>query len=529
MRTPGHWYFSLASLVVLPLFLQGPLRPEVTGTFRVVDPGPVPVAAVPDTGALASHPRVAEALRLVEVWLEAQQAYEEIPGLSAAVVHDQELVWSGAFGWADLEDRRPATPETVYSICSISKLFTALAVMQLRDRGLLELNDPVAEHLPEFTIAQTHSESAPVTVEGLLTHSAGLPRESDHPYWTGPAFDFPTREEVLERLSSQKTLYPASTYFQYSNLGLTLAGELVARRSGRPYAEYVRDEILGPLGLEDTWPEIPVELEGGRLAQGYGAITRDGVREPIDLFQARGIAPAAGYASTVEDLARFASWQFRLEPGGTEVLAGNTLREMHRVHWVDPDWDTHWGLGFSVWRDREKTYVGHGGSCPGYRTQLSLNPAEKVAVALGVNALGVSPRSFTGRIHEIVEGPIAEASEEREEGAAVATADPEERASASDTESSAPDTLDLDRFTGTYDASFGGEIAVVRWEGGLAMVGLPTDDPVDALTRLRHEEGATFRRVRDDDALGERVVFETDDSGAVTRIVRFSNHYPKVR
>ena len=142
-----------------------------------------------------------------------------------AIVHDQDLIWSRAWGSADLEANKPAEPDTIYSICSISKLFTSVAVMQLRDEGKLKLDDPVEKHLPWFDLKKTFPDSPPITIEGLLTHSSGLPRESDHPYWTGPDFPFPTREQIIERLSNQETLYPAETYFQYSNLGLTLAGE----------------------------------------------------------------------------------------------------------------------------------------------------------------------------------------------------------------------------------------------------------------------------------------------------------------
>ena len=150
------------------------------------------------------------------------------------------------------------------------------------------VDDPVASHLPWFDLRQAYKDSPPITVQGLLTHSSGLPRESDHPYWTGPEFEFPTREQVIERLSSQETLYPAYKYFQYSNLGLTLAGEIVAEVSGRPYADYVRQNILGPLGLESTSPEIPAEHRGGRLAIGYGAL-------PLGIVAGQLIAaPAAG-------------------------------------------------------------------------------------------------------------------------------------------------------------------------------------------------------------------------------------------
>src|SRR5207248_1196925 len=127
-----------------------------------------------------------------------------------------------------------------------------------------------------------------ITIEGLLTHSSGLPRESDYPYWTGPEFNFPTREQIKERIASQETLYPAETYFQYSNLGLTLAGEVITSVSGEPYATYVTKRILTPLGMKSTTPEIPEKERGGKLATGYSSLRRDGTRVRVTFFMARG-------------------------------------------------------------------------------------------------------------------------------------------------------------------------------------------------------------------------------------------------
>ena len=303
---------------------------------------PVPAAAQ----SSASHPSLAEALNVVEVWLDAQRDYERLPAISAAIVHDQELVWSGAMGMADLDEGRPATSSTLYSICSISKLFTSVAIMQLRDQGKLRLSDRVSKHLPFYSLKQKYPESTPVTIEGLLTHSAGLPREADYPYWSGPGFEFPTKEEVIARLSHQETLHPSQTEYQYSNLGVSLAGYIVEEVSGQPYGEYVRRHILDPLGMDDTYPEMPEQHIGGQLATGYGSLTREGTRNEAAFFQAKGIAPAAGYASTVDDLAKFAMWQFRLRGDREEVLHGYTLAEMQRVHFTTPGSSSLRGLGF---------------------------------------------------------------------------------------------------------------------------------------------------------------------------------------
>ncbi|MCP4603570.1 MAG: beta-lactamase family protein, partial [Proteobacteria bacterium] len=287
------------------------------------------------------------------MWVQAQLDFERIAGISMSVVHDQELIWSGGFGYSDIETKKPATPRTIYSICSISKLFTSVGMLQLRDRGLLRLDDPVEKHLSWFDIKQQYEHSPPITIEGLLTHSSGLPREADFPYWTEASF--PTREQMIDHLSKQETLYPARNKYQYSNLGLSLAGEIVARVSGKPYSEYIEENILRPLGLTDTTPEIPVNKQKGQLATGYGAFRRDGTRPVMPFYTVNGIAPAAGFASTVEDLGKFASWQFRLlASNGNELLPANTLRDMHRVHWINSDWTSKRGLGFSVWRDKDK-------------------------------------------------------------------------------------------------------------------------------------------------------------------------------
>jgi CubicO group peptidase (beta-lactamase class C family) len=459
---------------------------------------------------LASDPRVAAALELARTWLEAQRAYERIPGVSAALIHDQEILWSGGFGSADVASARPAGADTIYSVCSISKLFTSVAVLRERDAGRLQLEDPVGKRLSWFRLKRTEGEGD-VTIEGLLTHASGLPRESDYPYWSPPDFRFPTREQIIEKISSQQALYSPETNFQYSNLGLTLAGEVVAAVSGVPYDRYVRSNILEPLGLSSTTPEMPESERGKRLATGYSALDREGRREPMPFFAARGIAPAAGYASTAGDLGRFASWQFRLlQKGGSEILKATTLREMHRVHWVEPDLETLWGLGFGVWKSGEKMFVGHGGSCPGYRSQLLLMPREKIATVFLSNAQGVAARQWTQRLYDIVEPAVRAAVKDKEKA-------------------KAPDPA-MRRYAGTFSAQpWAGEIAVLPWEEGLALLELPTMDPVKDLEKLKKVGENTFRLIRKDDTLGEEIVFEMGPDGQAVRFTRHSNFSVRIR
>lgn len=447
-----------------------------------------------------------DAFKLIDLWVEAQREYDQLPGITVGVVKDQEMIWSKGYGLVDVKKTLPATPSTIFSICSISKLFTSVAIMQLYEKGKLRLDDSVSMHLPKYNLKQAHKLSGPVTIRGLLTHSSGLPRESDYPYWTGPDFPFPTQQQISDRLGSQQTLYPSSTYFQYSNLGMTLLGEIVEKVSGKPYDAYVEENILKPLRLADTHPYLPAAQWGNKMAVGYGAIKRDRTRDQIALFDARGIKAAAGFSSNVEDLARFAQWQLRLlNTGKTEILKASTLKEMHRVQWMDPDWKTSWGLGFAVSQSDGKTYVGHGGSCPGYRTTLSIDPKEKMAYVVMINAGGDSPERFATQIRNI----LGKAAKEK-----------------------APksDSLNLQQYAGRYNSQpWSSETQVIPWYGKLAVVGFPANSPSEGITQLRHVKGDVFRRVRSDDTLGEEIVFEKDASGKVTGYVQHSNRYVKLK
>ena len=484
------------------MILRSPLG-RLAATLLVLVP--VGSLAVPVSGqAVADHPRVVEALHLLDAWMDAEQAYRGIPGASIAVIHDQEQVFAKGYGLAHVESGVAAGPDTQYSICSISKLFTSIGVMQLRDAGALRLSDPVAQHLDWFDIRETHPEAGPVTIEGILTHSSGLPRESGYPYWTGPDYPFPTHEEIVSRVSEQETLYPTRTYYQYSNLGLTLAGEIVAELSGHSYNEYIRGQVIDPLGMTNTFTEFRDEDRGGPLATGYSGVGRDGKRTVIPDYSIRGIAPAAGFVSTVEDLGRFASWQFRaLEGHDDGILDRNTLREMYRVQWMEPDGGATYGLGFSVSQTDGKTFVGHGGSCPGYRSQLVLRPQDKIATTFMTNGHDVNAGSYARRAYAIVSPAIL-----------AAVKDP-------DTEVTAGGWLS--GFTGTYARPLGGESLVLEWQGQLAVVGFPTENPLPSLTKLRHMEGNTFRRIRDNGDLGEAFIFEELPDGRM-RMWRNDNY-----
>ena len=472
-------------------------------TLRAADPPPV---ATP----VAKDPRVVSAVQLARGWLEAQRAYARIPGISAAVVYRDETLWSGGYGAADLASGRPADAETLYSICSISKLFTSIAILQLRDEDKLRLDDSVGQHLPWFRLKTTQGEGD-VTIEGLLTHASGLPQEPAYPYWSAPDFAMPTREEIISAGGTIEALYPPEKHHQYSNLGFELLGEVVVSASGEPYADYVRKNILGPLSLSNTTPFIPETERGKRFATGYSSLDRDGKRSPIPFFTMKGVDAAAGFTSDAEDLARFASWQLRLlARGGKDVLKATTLAEMQRIHWVEPDFNTLWGLGFRIWKNDDVFLPGHGGSCPGFRSAVLVGPKDGVATVFLANAQSVESPEWAMRLYDIVAPAVVAAA--KEPGKA-----------------KAPDPA-LSRYAGTYDAQpWAGEVLILPWEDGLAMLELPTMSPMKDLEKLRKTGEHRFRRIRKDKELGEEIVFVMGPDGTPERYTQNNNFLRRIR
>ncbi|MBX7528087.1 serine hydrolase domain-containing protein [Qipengyuania vesicularis] len=449
-----------------------------------------------------------EAMRAAELWIEGQRQFRKIPGLSVAVAQGDRTVWAKGFGHSDRAMSRAATPDTLYSICSISKLFTSVALMQQWEADKVRLDAPVTDYLPWAQLQPDDRESVPVTLRGLLTHSAGLPRESDHPYWTGPDFPFPTQAQIRERISGQSPLYPASTTFQYSNLGLTLVGETVEAVSGQPFGDYVTAEILEPLGLDDTRPGMPRDLYDGQLAVGWGALKPDGTRPAVKLFDPAGITPAAGFSSSVNDLARFASWMFRLAKSGEEeVLRASTLREMQRVHYITPDWETTWGLGFAVRNQDGMTTVGHGGSCPGYRSSLMTVPEQEVGIAVAMNAMD-NPSDFAMGIGGLMKS----------------------RMDAKDFDAPEGEDMSLADYTGFYDSQpWSTGFYLVPWAGGLTWLSPNADEPGARMWRAKPLGGDRFQIITDKGQEREIVTFERNASGEVVALVRHGNRSPRVR
>ncbi len=449
-------------------------------------------AQAPAARDLANDPDVAGAQRLFSAWMDAQVAYRGLPGIVVGVVADQELVWAKGFGFADVESKRPMTPTTRFRMASHSKLFTATAIMQLREEGKIRLDDPVQRYLPWFRVRPAGDDDSPITIEMLLSHSSGLQREAgDH--WT--SYDFPTEAEVRALIADRQAAFAPAVRWKYSNLAYTIAGMVVEERSGMTWSAYLQRNIFTPLGMASS----SVDREDPLLAVGYNRRMPDGSRERMPFVDARGMAAATGLTSTVEDMARFVSAQFRAGPrGGDRLLSTGSLREMHRVRSLENNWTSGNGIGFSVIRVGDKTYVGHGGGYPGYTTYTMIDLEARVGVIALTNTNDSDPNEIARQLMSSVGAAVAKATARKP---IVVAWDPS-----------------WARFAGLY-RSRGGDASVVLLNERLVLISPQSQDLSVAPNELEPLGGGRFRlKARTGGGVVGEVVRFVEENGRVVRM-----------
>jgi CubicO group peptidase (beta-lactamase class C family) len=344
-----------------------------------------------------SAPEIRAAIGLAEAQLEYERVSRKIPGISAGIVYDQALIWSHGYGYANLEKQIAADQRSVYRCASITKLFVSTMMMMLRDADKLNLDDPLEKYAPEFKIKSPFADARPPTFRMIASHAAGLQREGLDEGWAD--LNFRTTEELLTSLAKCEMLMPTMTEPKYSNLGIAMLGYTLGKIAGQPFTEFVKEHILTPLGMSDTgFSRAPYTDE--HYAQGY---SRD--NDKVTAFpdwDPRGWIPAGGIYSTVADISKFMSLQFTDAPAGatpTQLLGSSTLREMHMPVNVSPDFQRAFGIGFGISRVANQKIVGHSGSVPGYRTNISMVPALKLGVVVFTNT-NTDPIAITNKALE---------------------------------------------------------------------------------------------------------------------------------
>jgi CubicO group peptidase (beta-lactamase class C family) len=331
-----------------------------------------------------------------------------LPGAAVGIVHEDKLVWSKGIGFADVRKKRRADTKTLYRIASITKTFTATAIMQLRDAGKLDLDDRAVDYIPELGAASGSLDQ--LTIRRMLSHESGLQSEPPGTDWSNVLYESdPDRN--LARAADISTTVPPSTQWKYSNLAYQLLGEIVQRVSGMPYQRYVRTKLFSPLKMTATsFDPVPQRLRT-RKATGYEPRFLSDELEVAprehDIFGAEG-----GLWSCVEDLARWLSCQFDPKP----ILSDETAGEMHKPRYlVDDAWTRAWAIGWYAVRKDDVIWRMHSGGHYGFIANACFDPDTKVGAIALLNGfanatllameLGAMARETVKRAAPAIEAP----------------------------------------------------------------------------------------------------------------------------
>lgn len=303
--------------------------------------------------------------------IEHEMRQKRIPAVSIALVDHGKTVWAQGFGMARPADSTPATANTVYRIGSVSKLFTDIGIMQLVERGELNLDAPITQYLPDFH--PTNPFGGNITLRHLMSHRAGLIREPP----VGNYFD--STDTVLEHmvasLNGTTLAYAPGERTKYSNAGIGTVGYVLQKVKGQPFAHYLKQAVIVPTGLTSSAFE-PESALVKRLAAGR-MWTLYGTEFTAPTFQL-GMSPAGSMYSTVHDLVRFMQMLFARGQGANgTVLKRETLESMWQ-----PQFGGHYGLGFALDTLGGHRVVGHGGAIYGFATEIRVLPDDSVGVVV---------------------------------------------------------------------------------------------------------------------------------------------------
>lgn len=445
-------------------------------------------------------PRLRARIHVLDAWIRHRVFERRQPGLSIGIIHEGELIWARGYGFADLETGVPATPGTVYRIGSLSKVFTALAILKLRDEGLLRLDDPVSAYLPWFEIRNPFPGARSITVRDLLTHTSGLPFDAPGVNWN--EYTGPSRETIVARFPEVEAVFPPGEYVYYSNFGFWVAGEIVRSVSGSPVDEYVRSSLLEPLGMGAT--DLTPERDTAGLAVGYRVRSQSGEREAWPFTDTRFYTPAGDGASTVEDLARLVSMLLVSDEQETPpALAPSTLHEMRGE---EQEGDDRRGLGLFVWKAEERLRLSHSGDGGGFVASFGLEPATELGAVVLTNSDDGEAWLYRDRALDLLGAGLREPIDVDLPGSRPGVPPGE-----------------LQRYAGVYRwRDWTVEFLVIA--GHLTMLDPGSDDPWGSKVRLSPEGSHTFRMLEVDDRYGERMQFDVDADGHVTA-ARFPSWY----
>lgn len=296
------------------------------------------------------------------------------------LIDDQETIWSENFGYRDLANKLKADKNTRYRAGSITKLFTVTAIMQLAEKGMLNIDKPLSTYLTDFKIKNRYGSNNDITLRNIMSHHSGLPSDYLDNMFNKKATD---HSVLLDLIKQEHVKSPTNTYLSYSNIGMSLLGLVIERASGETYQDYIHKHILSPCDMHQS--KIDYDLTGDNIAFGYNH------NNPVNDTGLRDIA-AGGLNTSTEDLASFIKMVFAEgKCKNNRVISAESLNETLSVQNknIALDLDLQIGLGWFFYNNKllkVGPLVGHGGATLGHRGIILLAPEHKMAVAILSNS-----------------------------------------------------------------------------------------------------------------------------------------------
>ncbi|MFV0594061.1 MAG: serine hydrolase domain-containing protein [Draconibacterium sp.] len=350
--------------------------------------------------------------KIKQIAPEIQKSMEEhakvknIPGIAYGIVVDNQLIVASATGFTNLEKKIPATPSSSFRIASMTKSFTAMAIVKLRDEGKLLLSDPVSKYIPEMANLEYLTKDAPaITIKNLLTMTAGFPE--DNP-WGDRQLDEPD-QMLVDLVEGGVSFSNVPSYqFEYSNTGYALLGNIISRVSGISFQDFITQNILQPLGMEHTYWEYD-DIPGEQLAIGYRWEDEQWKLEPM--LHDGSYGAMGGLITSIEDFSKYVSLHLSAWPPRNDDEIGplkrSSLREMQTPQFpslnanaTDYNGDAcptvsgyGYGLGITEYCNGIKR-VSHGGALPGFGSNYIFYPDYGVGIMAFCNLTYTAPWSL---------------------------------------------------------------------------------------------------------------------------------------
>lgn len=347
---------------------------------------------------------------IVEQLYRSHADKNHFPGYTFGIVLDGKLVFTGNGGYLDITTKNPVTSQSMFRIASMSKSFTAMAIVKLRDEGKLSLDDTVAKYIPELKGQQLTKDAPIITIRDLMTHSGGFPQ--DDPWGDRQLAD--TEEELLALIKKGLNFSNVTgLHYEYSNLGFTMLGYIIHKVSGKPYSQYIAENIWKPLGMNEAEWEYS-KVPATSLAKGHRWINNNWRDEPLlhdGIYGSMG-----GMITSLSSFSKYMALHMNAWPPSNDMETGpikrSSIREMHQPHRfssLNPQYRypdgrlcpmiTAYGYGLRWSKDCEgRTTVGHSGGLPGFGSNWVIAPDYGIGVVFFANVTYASTAGMNAQV-----------------------------------------------------------------------------------------------------------------------------------